>query len=139
MASVSVPPPPFNQAFLDGAHVSTAWRLWLQTLFRRIGGTAQDKVDAAYVAALGAAAAKAQVIGTGGLQGGGALGGNVGLALYASISAVASLPAGVTDGDWAYAVDGRKPGEGAGAGTGVPCFWSNGHWVAATSGAPVTS
>lgn len=32
------------------------------------------------------------------------------------------------EGQWAFALDGRKVGEGAGAGTGVPCYFSNGQW-----------
>lgn len=76
----------------------------------------------------------------GGLQKGGPLGGNVALTLYRSIDAAANLPASaISEGDWAYALDGRKPGEGAGAGTGVPVFWSQGGWISACSGAAVTT
>lgn len=32
------------------------------------------------------------------------------------------------EGQWAFALDGRKTGEGAAAGTGVPCYFSNGQW-----------
>lgn len=32
------------------------------------------------------------------------------------------------EGQMAYALDGRKVGEGAGTGTGVPCYFSNGLW-----------
>ena len=76
-----------------------------------------------------------------GLYGAGsALSGNVALSLYKSKTSVANLPAANNiEGEWAYATDGRKPGEAAEAGTGAPCFWSNGQWVAATSGAAVTS
>ncbi len=41
--------------------------------------------------------------------------------------AVAALPAGTT-GNTAYATNGRKVGEGAGAGTGVPVYFSAGQW-----------
>ena len=40
---------------------------------------------------------------------------------------VAGLPAGL-EGQYAYATDGRKVGEGLGAGTGVPTYFSNGLW-----------
>lgn len=40
---------------------------------------------------------------------------------------VAQLPAG-KEGYIAYATNGRKTGEGAGAGTGVPVYYSNGKW-----------
>lgn len=38
---------------------------------------------------------------------------------------VATLPAGLSFGALAYATNGRKVGEGAGAGTGVMCYYSN--------------
>jgi hypothetical protein len=40
---------------------------------------------------------------------------------------VAGLPAGL-EGQYAYATDGRKVGEGVGAGTGVPIYFSNTLW-----------
>jgi hypothetical protein len=40
---------------------------------------------------------------------------------------VATLPVGA-EGQMAYATDGRKVGEGVGAGTGVPVYFSNTHW-----------
>lgn len=40
---------------------------------------------------------------------------------------VASLPTG-TEGDESYATNGRKVGEGVGAGTGVPIYFSTGQW-----------
>lgn len=51
---------------------------------------------------------------------------------------VASLPAsaGVIP-QIAYASNGRKNGEGAGAGTGVPVFWDSNDWCAFDTGAPV--
>jgi len=42
---------------------------------------------------------------------------------------VATLPAtGNYEGRVAYATNGRKVGEGPGAGTGVPVYWSNTAW-----------
>lgn len=41
---------------------------------------------------------------------------------------VATLPAPSTEGYIAYATNGRKVGEGAGAGTGVVVYFSNGSW-----------
>lgn len=53
----------------------------------------------------------------------------------------ASLPA--TAADWTSAIcsNGRKPGEGPGAGTGVPVFFnpSTGTWFSYCSGAVVTT
>jgi hypothetical protein len=40
---------------------------------------------------------------------------------------VANLPVGA-EGQTAYATNGRKVGEGAGSGTGVPVYFSNTHW-----------
>lgn len=41
---------------------------------------------------------------------------------------VASLPTNATAGDRAFASDGRKPGEGAGDGTGVPVYFDGTAW-----------
>jgi hypothetical protein len=41
---------------------------------------------------------------------------------------VANLPASPSTGAIAYATNGRKVGEGAGTGTGVPCYYSNSAW-----------
>jgi hypothetical protein len=140
MAATRCPPPPFNTPFLDGGQISNAWQLFLQALYQVNYGEGFDKTDAAYQAAVAAAPASTEVLAGGGLQGGADLSGNVGIGLYSAICATASLPtAGVQTGDWAYTLDGRKPGEGAGAGTGVPVFRSAGAWYAVTSGAVVTS
>jgi hypothetical protein len=48
---------------------------------------------------------------------------NHGLPAYAFVS----LPTGF-EGRVALVTDGRKTGEGAGVGTGVPAYWSNGAW-----------
>ena len=58
-----------------------------------------------------------------------------------SIYTVAGLPATGATGQFAYASNGRKPGEGAGSGTGVPVFWNAGSasWFSYCSGAAVTS
>lgn len=50
---------------------------------------------------------------------------------------VAKLPSGV-EGMIAYATNGRKVGEGAGAGTGVPVYYSNGHWRVYSTDATVS-
>lgn len=54
--------------------------------------------------------------------------------------AVAALPATAANGQWAFATNGRKPGEGVGAGTGVPVFFNTptGTWFSYCSGAVVT-
>ena len=116
---------------------------WIGAMDAR-AGSRFDKIEAAHSIATAAAPQTTQVVAGGGLQVGGALTGNVGLALYRAVATVASLPTtGLTDGDWAYAQDGLKPGESTGAGSGVPCFWSTvagtGGWYAVTSGALVTA
>ena len=51
---------------------------------------------------------------------------------------VALLPAG-SEGMIAYATNGRKVGEGAGLGTGVPVYFSNTHWRVYSTDAIVLS
>ncbi|MCW2276397.1 hypothetical protein GJ654_18895 [Rhodoblastus acidophilus] len=51
---------------------------------------------------------------------------------------VATLPAGVERAN-AYAIDGRKDGEGPGAGSGVPVFYSNGSWRRCSDCSPVAA
>lgn len=53
--------------------------------------------------------------------------------------AVASLPSNPNNGQTAYASNGRKVGEGAGAGTGVPVYYSNGAWRVYSTDAVVAS
>lgn len=55
--------------------------------------------------------------------------------------AVADLPATAAEGQPAFATDGRKPGEGAAAGTGVPVFFNSATntWFSYCSGAVVMS
>jgi hypothetical protein len=54
---------------------------------------------------------------------------------------VAALPATASAGTYAWASNGRKPAEGAGAGTGVPVFWNptTNQWFSFLSGAVVTA
>lgn len=52
---------------------------------------------------------------------------------------VAALPTGVDRGAKAFATNGRKPGQAAGAGTGVEVFWDGTAWIAVTSGTAVTA
>lgn len=141
MVATRVPPPPFNTPVLDGRTFASAWKYWIQAINDAIYGEGFDKVDAGYQTAAAAAPASAQVVAVGGLQGSGsAIGENVGIALYRAITGLSGLPAtGNHEGDWAYCLDGRKTGEGAGAGTGVPVWWSNGGWYAADSGAAVAA
>lgn len=58
--------------------------------------------------------------------------------------AVAALPTTtglktLGKGDMAFATNGRKDGEGAGAGTGVPVFYDGTGWKSVTTGAAVTA
>jgi hypothetical protein len=125
MTAQSVNTPPWRLPMVDGVgRVTSAWQWWFVQMFDRTGGTT-DKVDAAHTAALGAVPQSTEVVAGGGLQIGGALGGNVALALYRAKAVVANLPAsGNSEGDWAYALDGRKTGESPGNGSGVPVWWS---------------
>ena len=52
---------------------------------------------------------------------------------------VATLPTGVDRGAKAFATNGRKPGEAAGAGTGVEVFFDGTSWISVTSGAAVSA
>lgn len=63
------------------------------------------------------------------------VGGLLGLQNYT----VAALPVGVSNNSVAIAKDGRKVGEGAGAGTGVPVYYSNGSWRVFSTDTVVTT
>lgn len=140
MTAVAISPPPYNQPFLDGKFVSGPWQIWFAGVMNAVFQDGADKVDAAYVAAMAAAPGSTQVVALGGVGGGGPLSGNVAVRLYQGMTQVASLPTtGNTEGDFAYATDGRKVGEAAGSGTGVPVWWSNGAWHAIDSGAVVAA
>lgn len=52
---------------------------------------------------------------------------------------VANLPAGMPAGAKAYSSNGRKPNEGAGAGTGVEAFFDGVHWISSCSGSSVAA
>ena len=111
---------------------------WLCGARGRLGGD-EDKVDAAHTLAAAAVPQTTEVQAVAGLSGGGALSSNLGVTLYTVVTSVATLPASANEGDNAYAVDGRKPGEGSGAGTGCPVVWSNSAWNSFFSGAAVTA
>jgi hypothetical protein len=135
MADTQVPAPPFAVGFISGGVIAPAWQSWLLAVWNRLGGQT-DKVEAAYATASAAAPATSEVVASGGLQRGGQIGGNVGVALYVAITDVASLPTlGVNDGDWAYALDAQKIGEAAGEGTGAPVWYSRGDWYDVDTGA----
>jgi len=141
MAGASLSPPPIHTALVAGSgQVSAGWLAWFNAVFDRLGAGV-DKVDAAYTAAAAAAPRTTQVVAIGGLHNGGSLTeDNVAVSFYRAMTVAANLPTtGNNEGDWAYAYDGRKPGEGSGAGTGVPVWWTKGAWYAATSGAAVTT
>jgi hypothetical protein len=50
----------------------------------------------------------------------------------------ANSPSNVIDGQSAYVSNGRKVGETAGNGTGVPVYYSNGFWRVYSTDAPVS-
>lgn len=58
-----------------------------------------------------------------------------------AVYTVANLPATAAQGQYAFASNGRKPGEGAGLGSGVPVFFNSATntWFSYCSGAVVTS
>lgn len=109
--------------------------------FRALVQSIIDTINATHATAGSAVQQGSQVVTAGGLQGGGAFGGNVGLALYRAIDSVAVVTAltGMAPGDWAFALDGRKNGEAAGAGTGTPCYWDGVAWRAVDTGATVAA
>jgi len=137
----SVPEPDFAQPFVDGDRFLTRWaRHFLTGLYNRVGKD-QDKVDVAHATAMAAVPQTTAIVASGGLTIGGELGNNVGVALYKVVTAVALLPAtGNNLGDWAYAMDGRKNGEGAASGTGTPVYWDRtGAWKTLDTGATVAA
>ena len=60
---------------------------------------------------------------------------------YSPVYTVAGLPSTGSSGQFAFASNGRKPGEGAGSGTGVPVFFNSatGTWFSYCSGTVVAS
>lgn len=52
---------------------------------------------------------------------------------------VATLPAGMPSGAQAYALNGRKPTDAAGAGSGVGVFYDGQHWISSCSGGTVSA
>ena len=52
---------------------------------------------------------------------------------------VAALPANLSAGSIAFATNGRKPGEAAGAGSGVQVFFDGQHWISSSSGSAVSA
>lgn len=52
---------------------------------------------------------------------------------------VIGLPTTAIEGQQAYATNGRKSGESAGNGTGVPVYYSNGVWRVYSTDAAVTA
>ena len=140
MVAQAVPPVHGNTAFVDKEGRLTTWAFnLLNKLLDRTGGPTSDKVDAAHQLGMNAVPQGTEVVAGGGVQGGGKLGGNVGVQLYVAVTSVANLPTGtaLSPGDMAYALDGLKPGESSGSGTGVPVFWTEGGWYSACSGTVV--
>lgn len=141
MTAKPVPQPAWKWPLVGPTGIASRWAQdHFQAMYERAGAQS-DKVDAAHAMATAAVPRGTQVVAAGGLKQGGALGGNVGLALYAAIDTVAVVTAltGAAVGDWAYCLNGRKPAEGAGAGTGVPVFWDGAGWISACSGTAVAA
>jgi hypothetical protein len=140
VAAVQLPAAAYKLPFVDKSGRLSDWaQTFVEQLAQRTGGKV-DKIEAAHALATAAVPKGTEVVASGGLQVGGALGGNVALTLYRTRDAAANLPTvAIGEGDWAYALDGRKPGEGSGAGTGVPVTYSQGTWISTYSGAAVTT
>lgn len=51
---------------------------------------------------------------------------------------VATLPTGYTGG-FIFVTNGRKVGEGSGAGTGVVCSWNGSNWITIDAGTTVAA
>lgn len=140
MASTRLALPPSHVPLFDDAEGSKpgtlhpAWRAFFQGVFFRLGGST-DNLAIALLAALSAVPNTTEIVAAGGLQFGGSLADNIPVALYAFVGPVAGLPTDKTVGDWAYATDGRKAGEGAGSGTGLPVWWDGTNWKAVDTGA----
>ena len=131
---MTVPPFNFSQPLVDGdGHALKPFRDWITAVTTQHNATA--------TLAGNAVPNTRRIVASGGLKVGGALTQDVGVALYRVQASVANLPTtGNAIGDWAYALDGRRTGQGAGAGTGVPVFWiGTNHWIAADSGAVVAA
>ena len=122
----------YSQPIIDGdGFASKPLRDWMLAVASAVNNG---------VTAAGSVPSTRNVVTVGGLHGGGALSADIGLRLYTAITQVATLPtSGNANGDMAYALDGRKPGELAAAGTGVVVFWSRTAWIAVTSGVAVTA
>lgn len=118
-------PPPFKTRLTDAnGNLNNQWSWWFGQVSDRLGGGV-DKVEAAASTAAAAVPRSTEVVAGGGLQIGGALDGNIAIALYRAVDVVAALPStGLSEGDWAFALNGRKSGETAGNGTGCPVWWS---------------
>ena len=134
--ATTVPAPNWSNPIVDPAGFPTRWfRAFLEAVY-----SAGADLRAATATANAAAPASALVVASGGLHGGGPIGANAGVSLYKARASVALLPStGLSEGDWAYALNGRKPAEGAGVGTGVPVSWSRGAWISVYSGVAVTA
>lgn len=140
MTAVRVPAPQFGQAAVDPSGVDTPGRkTFLQQVYNRLGG-AVDKVDQALQAGLGSAPAARKILAGAGLSGGGDLTADFAIRLYVATTSVAALPTtDIQPNAQAFALNGRKPGESGGAGTGCPVIWTNGAWYSLFSGAVVTA
>jgi len=127
--------PTFNFAYpvvdADG-RPTKPFRDWMTAV------TAQQNAAAALAAS--AVPSSRNIVAAGGLHVGGNLGADVGIVLYRAVAPVAALPTtGNAQGDFAYAVNGRKAGEGSGSGTGLPVWWSGTSWFAIDSGLVVAA
>lgn len=56
-----------------------------------------------------------------------------------TVGTVAALADGLFENEDGFATNGRKVGEGPGAGTGVPIYWSTGSWRVLSDDTPVSS
>lgn len=139
MTAVPMAAPSLQRPFVDPDGYLTVWgRNFITGAYNRMGGPV-DKIDQAFALASGAVPNTVEVIASSGIEGGGDLTGNVSVRLGVGDFTVATLPAVASGRQWAFALDGRKNGEGAGLGSGTWVWFDSTNWIAVDSGAPVTA
>lgn len=140
MTDQSIPLPDFKRAWIDDqGRPTTHMQFVIRGFDRRLGGRT-DKLNATKTTADAAAPGTAEVVPGAGLQGGGAIGVNAAVSLYCYEGPVAGLSSlSQRTGDWAYATNGRKAGEGAGSGSGTPVWFDGASWIAPDTGTGVTA
>lgn len=132
MADLVLPPARTPLTEGDG-YATKGWRRFLDVVAKRIGTGGIDFVAQALGLAQNAVPQSTEIVTAFGIRGGGALSENLIIQLGLGDFRVAELPTASVHA-WAFAIDGRKTGEGAGSGTGV-WAWSDGNaWYSIMGG-----